>query len=327
MSKKLVLLSVLTLISLARAQQVGLVGPVQGYIFDPPSRSIRAVTGFLGSASLVPAALALLDFGSIAPGQNYGIAIRSGQVMFVSGLGTSQFSTLTVETGASVPDGAVWSGDGSVAVLYSRSANWVQIYTGFPGAVIAGTQFTIPAGGSLTTVAADGAGQRVVIGVGGSGVYQIAADGSLSLLLAASDPISLSFSGDSSTLYALDSATNQVFELSVSSLAVQTWAAGLNDAIALCVGVDGTGQNVLYVAGGSSQTLISVSRATHQVIATVPLSFTPSIIEPLGSNGFALTRRSLPSDILWTFTNTAQPAIYFVPAITLQAPRREVPRP
>lgn len=320
------LLAALFSIGSVPAQQAGLAGPVQGHIFDAPSRSIRPVTGFLGSASLGPPALSQVDFGSVAPGQNYGIAVRHGEIVLVSGLGTAQLSTANLQSASSIPDGAIWSSDGSAAVLYSQSGNWIQIYTGFPGAATPGTQLSLPIAGTLSAVAADANAQHVVVGVSGngSGVYQIGAGQSFSLLLQVSEPISLSLSADG-TLYALDQSTNQIFGISLSTLAVQAWPAGVSNAIALRAAVDSAGENVLYVAGGTSRSLISVDRATQAIVASAALSFSPTTIEPLGLNGFVLTSRSLPGDILWTFTNAAQPAIYFVPAATVSSPRREVP--
>lgn len=325
MSKTLLLAALLS-IGYAPAQQAGLTAPVQGYIFDAPSRSIRTVTGFLGSASLGSPILSQVDFGSVAPGQNYALIVRRGEIMQVSGLGTAQLSATTLQLAASMPDGVVWSSDGSAAVLYSQSGNWIQIFTGFPGTGTAGTQLSLPMAGKLSAVCVDANAQHVVVGVtgNGSGVYQIGADQSFSLLLQASAPVSLSISGDGSALYALDQATNQIFQLSWSNLGVQAWPAGVSDAIAIHAAVDRTGENVLYVAGRTSRSLVSINRGTQTVIATATLSFTPTMIEPLGSNGFALTRRAFPSDILWTFTNTSQPGIYFVPAPTIPTPRREV---
>lgn len=165
--------------SIARAQQAPLSGPVEGFVYDAPTGSIRGVLGSLGSASLGPAIVPLLDFASVAPRQSYALAVRRGQTLLISGLGSvglaSTDPSLTALAGSfSVPDGIVWSGDGSVAVLYSRTGNWIQAITGLPDSVAAGPLLSlVPLGGSLSAVATDLHGARIAIGITGdhSGVY------------------------------------------------------------------------------------------------------------------------------------------------------------
>jgi hypothetical protein len=316
-----------SLVHALHAQQTGFTEPIQAFTFDSPTRTIRALTGSLGAALFGPALIKQVDFATVAPRENYGIAFRRGEALFVSGLGSSQLSTQVLQIGSSVPDRAAWSDDGSVVILGSQSANWIQVYSGFPGSVSTGTQVSVL--GSLSAIAADPHGQRIVIGIAGNsgGVYQLGTDQSFSQLLQVSCPISLSFSADGGTLFILDQATNQVFQLTLSNSAVQAWPAGVEDAIAIRTATDTLGENVLYVAGRSSHLLLSVDQATHQTITSAVLSFVPTIIDPLGATGFSLTRRSISSDILWTFVHTPQPTIYFVPAMSDQPLPRETSRP
>ena len=324
MSKTLLWLAALPFINAARGQ-TGLAGPIQGFIFDAPTRTVRALTGSLGAASFGPALMDRLDFATIAPHQNYGIAFRRGQVLVMSSLDSS-LSTEMLPASSAVPDHAAWADDGSVVILYSQSANWIQIYRGFPGRVTVGSQLPMP--GALSAITADAHGQWVAVGITGEqgGVYLLGADQSFSQLLHSSAPISLAFSADRNTLYALDQVTNQVFEMTLSNSSVQTWPAGADDAIAIRESTGATGERLIYVAARSSHLLLSVDKSTHETIASAILSFAPDVIEPIGNNGFLLTRRSRSNDILWTFTDGAQPAIYFVPAISSQPLHREVPR-
>ncbi len=64
MSQRIVVLALIT--GFLRAQSA-LIGPVEGFVFDPPTRTIRAVNGVLGSATLGRALSRDLDFASIAP--------------------------------------------------------------------------------------------------------------------------------------------------------------------------------------------------------------------------------------------------------------------
>ena len=104
MRKVLLFLAALSSIPSVLAQPSGVSGPVEGFTFDAPTSSIRAVIGSLGSASLGPAALSRLIFASVAPHQNYGIAFRRGQFLFVSQLGSDQVST------AGLPGAIICSG-------------------------------------------------------------------------------------------------------------------------------------------------------------------------------------------------------------------------
>jgi hypothetical protein len=329
MPRVFLLLAALSSTHFLLAQPSSVSGPVEGFTFDRPTRSIRAVIGSLGSASLGPAALDELDFASIAPRQNYGIAFRRGQFMFVSQLGTAQVSVESLQGPLSAPDGVVWSDDGSVAVLYSQTGSWIQTFTGFPALVNAASPISISSlGGSLSAIATDLHGQNIALGVTGdhAGVYGIKGGQGFVPLLDILNPVALAYSADGDALYALD-ATNQVSELNLASSAVQTWPVGTQDAVAIIAARNGSNLNVLYVAGRGDHLLLGFDLSTDQQIISVPLSFAPTAIQPLGSNSFLLRPRTSNSDPLWSFTNGSQPLVYFVPATPLPnyiEPSREV---
>src|SRR6202042_2703904 len=60
------------------SQPTSLSGPVEGYTFDLPTQSFRAVIGLPGSASFGPALATGFDVGWVAPHQNYAIGFRPG---------------------------------------------------------------------------------------------------------------------------------------------------------------------------------------------------------------------------------------------------------
>jgi hypothetical protein len=313
------------------AQPSGVSGPVEGFTFDAPTRSIRPVIGSLGSASLGTAALNEADFASIAPRENYGIAFRRGQVLLISQLGASQISQASLQGPSFAPDGVVWSDDGSVAILFSQKDSWIQTYSGFPASVNAGSQIsTSSLGGSLSAIATDLHGQNVAVGITGdrAGIYISTSGQGFVPLLDLSNPVALAFSADGGTLYVVD--TNQVSEINLTSHATQTWPLGTEDAIAIIAARNTSNLNVLYVAGRSDHLLLAFDPSTHQQIINVPLSFAPTAIEPLGNNSFLLKPRVVNSDPLWSFTNGSQPLVYFVPATPLpsdfERPREVRPR-
>lgn len=331
----LLLLAAVSSIHSVRAQASVVSGPVEGFTFDAPTRSIRAVIGSLGSASLGPAIVTELDFASVAPRQNYGIVFPRGRAQVVSQLGSAQISVVSLQGSALVPDGVAWSDDGSVAVLYSEAGGWIQTFTGFPTAVNAGPLTSIsPLGGALSAVAADIHGAHVAVAVLGDhpGVYEISGSHGFLPLLAMADPVGLAFSADGSTLYALDGAANQVSSIGLSesnlaSSAAQAWPVGTADAVAIRSASNASNLNVLYVASRSDHLLLAFDLSTHQQITRIPLPFAPTMIEPLGASSFLLRTRISTSDSLWSFTNRTQPAVYFVPATPLpnsSEPAREV---
>jgi DNA-binding beta-propeller fold protein YncE len=328
MRRVFLFLAALSSIQSLVAQPSGVSGPTEGFTFDAPTKSIRAVIGSLGSASLGPALLNQLDFASVAPRQNYGVAFRRGQFFSVSQMGATHVSEASLQAPSFAPEGVIWSNDGSVAVLYSQTG--IQTYSGFPASANAGSSISIsPLGGSLSAAATDIHGQNVAIGITGdhAGIYVSTNGQGFVPLLSIPSPVGLTFSADGGTLYALDGSSNQVSEINLASSAVQVWPLGTEDAVGIISATNALSLNVLYVAARSDRLLLAFDTSTHQQIASIPLSFTPTAIVPLGINSFLLGSRSGTSDPLWSFRNGSQPTVYFVPATPLPndlEPSREV---
>jgi hypothetical protein len=314
------------------AQQPTLNGPVEAYTFDAPTRSLHAVIGFPGAASFGPALRDSLEFASVAPRQSYAIGFEDGECLLISGLGSSLLSTRALAGVKAQPEGIAWSGDGSLAILYSRSGNWLQTVSGFPGAPVAearldGSTLGGGLGGVLASVAADAQGKQiaaaVTAGAGGeAGAVYYSSDGqTYTSLQAVAQPIALSFSSDGLTLYALDGSVPQVIAITLADRAYHTIPlAGLKNPIAIQAVVDSENHQLLYVAAGSDRLLRVIDLATQQIVTDVQVSFQPSGLNPFGGNSFVVAARSQAANPLWLFTSTPQPAAYFVPAIHLAYP-------
>ncbi len=313
------------LISASRlpAQQTSLSGPVVGITFDAPTRSLRAVNGTPSSALFGPALLDSLDFASVAPRQNYGIVFENGKCLFVSGLGSRTIATAVIAGVTEPPDGIAWSGNGSLAILYSRAASWLQTVAGFPNAPVAGTFVDLSSlGGTFTAVAADTPGQQIVVAVSGDNgaVYQTSG-GQFTHLASMAKPISLSFSSDGQTLYALDAATAQVTAVSLGNHGLQILALpGITNPIAIQSVQDSQNRQLLYVAGGSDRMVRILDVASQQIVTDVPLNFQPTGLDAFGNGSFVLAFRSQSANPLWLFAVTPKPGAYFVPAIQLLRP-------
>lgn len=295
---------------------------MEAVTFDAPTRSVRQVYGLPGAASFGPALIDNLDLASIAPLQNYGIVFESQKCLLVSGIGSKTISSVTVAGVTAYPDGIVWSGNGSVAVLYSLTGGWFQTISGFPTAPVAGTLVNVSSlGGSFSAIAVDMSGKQIAVAVSGQdgAVYQ-AASGQFIPLVSMAKPVSLSFSNDGGTLYALDAATLQVTAQSLSGNGFQTLALGLANPIAIQSLEDSQNRPVLYIAGGSDRLLRILDVSSQQILRDVPLNFQPTTLNPFGSGSFVLVSRSQATKPLWLFASTPQPSAYFVPAISMRPP-------
>ena len=307
------------------AQQTSLSGPVEAFTFDAPTRSLRAVIGFPGAASFGPMLLDNVDFASIAFRQNYGIVFEDGKCLFVSGLGSKSISTGVVAGVTKYPDGIVWSGNGSLAILYSSAGSWFQTIAGLPSAPVAGALVDLSSlGGSFTAIAVDPSGQQIVVGVSGANgaVYQ-AAGGQFTPLLSMANPVSMSFSSDAQTLYALDASTLQVTASSLSGHGNQTLALpGIANPIAIQAAQDSQNHPLLYIAGGSDRLLRILDVSSQQILVDVPLNLQPTRLDPFGASSFVLASRAQSTNPLWVFASSPLPGAYFVPAIQLRDPAR-----
>ena len=305
------------------AAQTPVSGPTEGFIFDLPTNSLRAIVGFLGSASLGPAILPKLDYASVAPRKNYAIAFQDGRCLVVSGLDSEHVTTTALPGAFSVPESVAWSGDGSVAVLYSRTGNWVRTISDLPSSPNAASFLDLSSqGGTLSTVVADLHGEHVVFGITGdnAGVFQIASDQSLLPLVSVSKPISLAFTDDGRKLYIINGDSVQLSEFNLTDFTSRTWRLNeLEDPIAVRLARDAAQRQVIYVAGRRDQALLVYDSSTHEVVGRVSLTFQPSGIEILGRDSYLLRPRASFDDPLWSFRNSAQPMVYFVPATPLIA--------
>lgn len=307
------------------AQSTSLNGPVEAYTFDPPTRSIRAVIGVPGAASFGPALMENLELASVAPGQNYGIVLERGRCLVVSGLGATKISTVPITGVSSYPDGIAWSANGSLAVLYSRGEDWFQIITGLPSAPAAGALVRLTSlGGSLTAVAADAEGKQVAVGISGDkGAVYEAVNNWVAPLASMANPVSLSFSSDGQTLYALDAATAQVMATTLSNHSLETLALdGISNPIAIRSLQDSENRSVLYVAGGQDRILRILDLASEQTLADISLNFQPTSLDAFGSSSFVLAARLQAMRPLWLFSSVPQPSAYFVPAVQSREPIR-----
>jgi hypothetical protein len=315
-------------LGVASGQTAGISGPVEGFTFDFPTASLRAVRGYPGAASFGPPILAGLEFASVAPQRNYAVAFQNGNFLVLSNLDSGKASSLAVPSVTRVPEAVSWSNDGTFAVLWSAGANWLETLSGLPSSPAAGAYIDVSAlGGSLTAVAIDSTGKRIAIAVSGSqsGVYLVTgSQGFAPIGPQLANPVAVSFSSDGTQLFAIDAGAKQLAIVNLSNSSSQMTALdGLADPFA----VQGSAARI-YIASRSDRLLRELDASANQLV-DIPLSFSPRGIEPFGANSLLLASRSMASDPLWLVTNGTQPAAYFVPAIpqTIGKPRPSNPDP
>jgi len=300
----------------ASPQQAGFSGPVEGFIFDSPTASLRPVAGIPGAATFGRALVEGLEFASAAPQRNYAVAFQSGNPLLVTGLSLdpSSVSTAPIAALSRVPERIAWTSDGSFAVLYSRAAGWIQTLSGLPGNPVASGYISIAAlGGSLSAVAVDSKQQVAIAVTGpGAGVYLLTGGQSFAPVLQLANPVALAFSSDGTQLFAIDSASGNLAILDLASFGSHTMLLqGITDPFAVSSGPGGK----VYIAGRNDHVLQEYDLGSGQPLAQVPLYFAPTQIEQFGANSFLLAPRVQPADPLWLATSGAQPLPYFVPAI------------
>lgn len=292
-------------------------GPVSGIVFDSPTKSFRAVNGALGSASLGPALLDNLQFGTAAPNGPYGFACQEDQCFIVSGLGSGEISKQLLPNVA-IPTGSVWANDGSAVVLYSSTNNWIRVLKGLPGSAELGPIVDTSIG-KLSSVAINANGSRTAAAILGeaAGIYELTESG-LSRMAALENPVIIAFADARGSLFVCDSTAKTLGELNLSTMALESASfEALADPVAVRFAVDPTNRQILYVAGRKDRALIAYDTSTREVVVKIDLEADPLTIDPLRRGGFLLGGRLHDGEPLWGFDTNSELKLYFVPAPVL----------
>jgi sugar lactone lactonase YvrE len=248
------------------------------------------------------------------------VAAQENKLILVTGLAAGQVVETPLARELLGLEAIAWSGDGSTAILFSRTENWVRILSGLPASPNLGSRIDISPSGSISSAAVDATGQTLAIAVTGthSGVYQLANGGALVPMLPLANPQALAFSSDGTQLYALDQATHQLSQITISGLSTLTWPlAGMTNPVAIGSGRDAQNRSVVYVAGGVDQLLYVYDPATQTLLTSLSLPFQPSSLEVLGRGSFVLAARSANDDPLWSFAIAPRLQVSFIPASPL----------
>src|SRR5271165_3132771 len=109
--------------------QMTLGGPVTGYIFDGPGRSIRSILGRPGAAYLGPVSVTDWDLASIAPNGKTALGLRGQSVNLIPNTANPE-SWTPLNQIIGTADRIAWSADSTEAVLLSSAGRQLQSITG-----------------------------------------------------------------------------------------------------------------------------------------------------------------------------------------------------
>lgn len=291
MSRLLISCSIAALLPMAAgAQPTSFQGPIRGFVFSHGSQTLRPLFGVSGSSYMGSAVMSGLDSASVVPGGKWAVITQGGHSSLFQGL--SNLSP-TESTPAGLIDGVdrvLWNADGSYAVLFSSSANQLQRVRFSDSAASPDAPVDLTPWGQATVLAIDPAGQKIVFGVAGSGLYLFPAGQSPALLSPMANPSVAAFDGTGKWLYAADLDQQQIVKFDSASNATtfaplaQTGTTAVNPA-GLGVSSDG---NYLMLADSAAQAVQVYSITDGSLANTLPLDFSPSRFETLNSGTFLL---------------------------------------
>lgn len=310
-------------------------GPVQPFVFDTPTRSLRAINGMPGFSSLGPASVDLPGsaFGSVSPSGKLAVACGTGETPCVL-ISTNAFAIQAELPGGPfaadyAPDGAAWSSDNNQLVLYSRSSSRLRSYSG----LITSTprldlDLELP-DLSAATFGPSGDLLAATSKPDGAGVFRLSSDAAPQLLLELANPGSIAVSSKNG-LFIYNRDTGRIEKYAMWNTGNGTLAAVapdvtwrfdqlMNSTVSLLAARDSRGREVLWVANspgeGEGAVLLGLDPSSGELLQTFNLAFQPNRLEPSGADNFLLFARSAEGEPFWCLSLAqAEPKVYFIPA-------------
>jgi hypothetical protein len=308
-SKTLLLAGACTLVTLGQDSRMS--GPIPGFVFHSPTRSIRPIVGVPGSAYLGAMVAPDFDAASVSPLGKSALATRGGGLYFLQGLDTGQPLATPIEGAISGVDRFAWSLDGLSAAVYSADSRQAQILRSPDAAQPPGVESTLDlstTAGLVSALVFDG--KRLLIGAGG--VY--AADNSgLKLLLPAADPGALALGAGNRDLFVADRTSNQIWMIGdyAGDATPMLFSAGLSSPVGLRLAGNG---RYLLVANSGNRSVDALEILTRSSMKHIDLDFSPSRMDTVGSGALALLNAGANGEPLYLIDSGDDLAVYFVPA-------------
>jgi len=291
----------------------GVAGPVTGFIFDPPSETIRPMLGIPGAAYLGDAVATGLSAAAVSPNGTLALGVeRTGRLLLYTGLSHSGAHPVSVP--GAIPGGSLfaWSADSSAAAVYAVGSLKAQIVTASAKAPAAGAAIDLSSlPGAVAAMAFDG--QRILVGVSG-GIFLASASSPPQKIADAVSPTAMALANGS--LYFADQQTQEIWQISnyAAAPAAALFAndSGVNGPVGLQVSADG---QRLFVANAGSRKLTVYDIAARSALQTLELPFTPTRLDGFGNTSVFVMNGGAPGPLYIARDGGAgKAAVFFVPA-------------
>jgi DNA-binding beta-propeller fold protein YncE len=313
----------------ASAQAQTWTAPTSGYIYDAATRSIRPVTGFVGSSILGPSIVDGIDWAALAPNQKSALVQRGGSLVWIADLATPDRSqTLDQLPLARL---AFWASDSTRVVLLTEDSQliWLTSLDSSPTSEAAWRLDTLvpaaPSGdpASWSLLAADSSADRVLLAVSAADGPQpwiasrAAPPAALPLSL---HPVAAVFAPGTPSAFVADASSHQVFQLqgldrAPSATSILSSDIYVNDPAGIVLSTDG---GRFFLADRSTATLRVFDSTSGALLDELLADAPPQSLTAVSSGRFLLepadTGSSAPSPPPLLFLITADPArVLFVP--------------
>jgi hypothetical protein len=291
------------------AQDLHFAGPVSGFVYDSPGRSIRVIHGIPGSSYLGGAILENIDFASIAPNGRSALIWSGGEASFVERL--DENAARRAIGASDTPDQIAWSPDSRAAVLYRATDSRLERWRNLADALVIDKPDGLQVQGRISFAAIGASGSRVAWG-SDTGLFlwmegtdaQPLPDAGLSTGAIFSADGKILFAAAPDRIVAIHSEGVAYAEPLIASSAVVLDAAGL--------AIDSANKQ-LYVADRATCSVLVFDTATGNVTDRIPLDIAPSTMIPLfRPQTFLLNARNGAADPVWVLETKTRKAAFFV---------------
>lgn len=294
------------------ADEMSVSGPVSGFVFDAGAHSLRPMVGVPGGAYLGDAIATGVDVAAVAPNGKLALAVREGRLFLISGFGAAELNWNDLGAALEGADRIAWNSRSTAAVVANSAAGSVQRLSRLDSAPEAASLPSLP--GAILSLAVDAAGENVLAGVDGDGLYLLAGESSRALSRLAK-PAAIALAGGD--LYVANRATNEVLMIrdytsGGDATVFANEPMGVSDPVAL--GLSGDGR-ALIVASAAGRSLGVYSLAAAGAPQRVDLDFEPSRLDRLAEKGLYVLN-SGENEPLQVLDAGLAMAVYFVPAGT-----------
>lgn len=283
--------------------------PATGFVFDPPTRSIRPIRGALGSATLGEPLVLKLDQASISPSGARAIATRHGVSFWVRLPKTDLIPLRELNAKNAMLS---WSARGDVAALINPDTRTLQIVSENQDNIDV-SSLPLPAG-DVTAAVLQSAGEiyLAVRNGPGPGIYRIDAQGR-TVRLSTGDGISglglspkgdlFALSADGASLVRIEdpSATAATFTYTVQAPANATRIAFSSDSAAL------------FVPDSQQHQFRILAAADGQPLGEIAADLSPQLLQALGpASRYVIGLRDSAESAVWVL-ETSQRSVFFIP--------------